>query len=94
MFLSIDNTTTKISNNASFYDVKDVTLDMQLTFAQYTIGAAAFFGSFAFLFFAGTGLVAIPFHHVITFFDRPKPMNESQFKKEKDGLVKEIEYIL
>jgi hypothetical protein len=37
-----------------------VELDMQLTFAQYTIGAFAFFGSFMFLFFCGTGLVAIP----------------------------------
>lgn len=67
---------------------------MQLTFAQYTIGAFAFFGSFLFVFFCGTGLVAVPFDFMFSWVDRPKPMNELQFKKEKENMVKQIEYIL
>ena len=67
---------------------------MTLTFAQYTIGAFAFFGSFLYVFFFGTGLVAIPFEHMIAWADRPRSMNESQFKKEKDRLTKTVEFMI
>jgi hypothetical protein len=67
---------------------------MQLSFGAYTIGTFAFFGSFLMVFFFGTGLVSIPLDFILNWLDKPKPMNESQFKKEKDSLVKQIEYIL
>lgn len=59
------------------------------------IGATAFWGMFMFLFFVATGLIAIPFEHVIAWLDKPKPMSsESEFKKEKEDLAKKIKWIL
>lgn len=50
---------------------------------------------FMFLFFVSTGLIAIPFENIIAFMDRPKPMlSEGEFKKEKDGLAKKIDWLL
>jgi hypothetical protein len=59
------------------------------------IGATAFWGNFMFLFFVSTGLIAIPFQHIISWVDQPKPMtSEGDFKKEKEELAKKIRWIL
>ena len=68
---------TDIFPDSSTYKQGNITLDMQLTFAQYTIGAAAFWGHFLLIFLLGTGLVAIPLANIFAFIDKPKPMNES-----------------
>lgn len=76
------------------YDNK-LTLDTQLTFAAYMIGATAFWGNAVFLFFVSTGLIAIPFEHIIAWVDQPKPMHsEGDFKKEKEELAKTIKWVL
>lgn len=60
-----------------------------LSFAAYSIGAMSFWGSFIFIFFFGTGVVAVPFNQFIQWADRPRPMkDEGSFKKEKDRLAK------
>ena len=95
MFLAIEDSTAELSKNQEEYEYRPmVELDMQLTFAQYSIGAFAFFGSFIFLFFCGTGLIAIPVDYILSYIDRPKPMDEMRFKKEKENLVKQIEFVL
>jgi len=71
-----------------------LTLHTQLTFAAYTIGAVAFWGNFIYVFFLGTGLVAIPFSQIIAWADRPVAMTESEFRKKKDGLTKQVEFML
>jgi len=72
-----------------------ISLDTQLTFAAYMIGATAFWGNFMFLFFVSTGLIAIPFENIIAWVDQPKPMHsEADFKKEKEELAKKIRWIL
>lgn len=89
IFLDMDDMRTIMPTDPNVYEYQPkLVLDTQLTFAAYTIGAGAFWGSFLFVFFAGTGLVAIPFTHIIAWADRPVAMNESEFKKKKDGLVK------
>jgi hypothetical protein len=76
------------------YD-NELTLDTQLTFAAYMIGATAFWGNAVFLFFVSTGLIAIPFENIIAWVDQPKPMrSEGDFKKEKEELAKTIRWVL
>lgn len=68
---------------------------MNLTFAAYTIGAGAFWGSFFLVFFMGTGFIAIPFENMVAFMDRPRPVKDAeQFKSYKDKLAKNIDYLL
>lgn len=77
VFLSLDDAKVVMVDDTQVFEyIPKVEIGMQLTFAQYTIGAAAFFGSFLFVFFAGTGLVAVPFNHIIAWADRPKPMKK------------------
>lgn len=72
-----------------------LTLETTLTFAAYTIGAIAFWGSFIFCFFLATGLVAVPFNQIIQWADRPKPLIDAgEFKKEKERVAKQIEWVL
>ena len=66
----------------------------QLTFPAYTIGAAAFWGQFLLVFFIGTGFISIPFSYIVSWIERPIPMNEHQFKTDKDTLAKQIDLLL
>jgi hypothetical protein len=79
---------------SSVYQVNQSTYEKPLSFAVYTIGSATFWGQFLLVFFLGTGLVAIPLDFITTWADRPIPMTESQFKKEKDMLSKQVDYLL
>jgi hypothetical protein len=89
VFLTIEDDRILLPIDKNEYEFLDsLTLHTQLTFAAYTIGALSFWGSFMLVFFMGTGLVAIPFENIITWLDRPVPMNESEFKKKKDVLTK------
>ena len=95
VFLTLDDTTTELPLDTNVYEYHGkLELDSQLTFSAYTIGALAFWGSFMLVFFLGTGLVAIPFTHVLAWMDKPLPMNQSQFGKEKDRVAKLIEFML
>lgn len=58
------------------------------------MGAGAFWGSFFLLFYLGTGMSSLTFDFLFAWADRPKPMNESQFKKEKDILSRKVDYML
>jgi len=93
VFLAPDDKTTIIPNSQTVYEATNILapqyLQTTLSFAAYSIGAMAFWGSFSFLFFFGTGVVAVPFNQIIQWADRPKPMkDEGSFKKEKDRLAK------
>lgn len=93
VFLTIESEDVALADK-TIYNQGNTTVDMQLTFAQYTIGAGAFWGHFLLVFFLGTGLISIPFTNIFTWLDQPKPMNESQFKKEKDELARKVDFLL
>ena len=46
------------------------------------------------VFFTATGLISIPFSYFFSWVDRPKPMAEGEFKKEKDRLAKIVDIVL
>ena len=80
--------------DSPIYFQNDLTLHTQITFQAYCIGAGAFWGQFIFVFFFGTGIISVPFSNIIAWADRPKPMTEGEFKKEKDRLAKQVDYLL
>lgn len=95
VFLDLDDERVWFPNSDQIYNqTEGAELDMQLTFAAYTIASTTFLGSFLSFLFLGTGLIAIPFEQITSWADRPKPMNESQFKKAKDGLARQVEFLL
>ena len=96
VFLALDDATRETSADPATYAYHaKLTIDTTLTFAAYTIGAVAFWGSFIFLFFLSTGLVAVPFNQIIQWADSPKPMKDvGEFKKEKERVAKQIDWVL
>lgn len=46
------------------------------------------------MFFFGTGIISIPLSNIIAWADRPRPMTEGEFKKEKDRMAKQVDYLL
>ena len=76
------------------YVQNEITLHTQITFQAYCIGAGAFWGQFIFMFFFGTGIISIPLSNIIAWADRPRPMTEGEFKKEKDRMAKQVDYLL
>ena len=66
VFLAIDDEKYVTSEDISVYAYHSrLEIKTTLTFAAYTIGAVTFWGSFIYLFFFATGLVAIPFNQII-----------------------------
>ena len=86
IFLKPSDQSTTFNDDYTYFSIQyGLSLNTQLTFAAYMIGATAFWGNFMFLFFVSTGLIAIPFENIIAWVDQPKPMkDEADFKKEKD----------
>ena len=66
--------------------VKDTKLTTRLTFPAYTMGIAAFVGSFFLVFYLGSGFVSLPLSYLMSFVDRPKMPSKQTWNKEKDKL--------
>ena len=71
-----------------------VDLEAKMTFPAYTISAAAFWGQFLLTIFMITGLVSIPFALFTSWRDRPIPMGENDFKREKESLARQVDSLL
>mmetsp|Transcript_14819 Transcript_14819/g.25201 ORF Transcript_14819/g.25201 Transcript_14819/m.25201 type:complete len:282 (-) Transcript_14819:35-880(-) len=93
-FLEMEDSRNTKPEQEGSYTFVEATYPKQLTFPMYTIGAGAFWGQFLLVFFMGTGLVSIPFGFITAWADRPRPMDESKFKQEKDMLAKQVDYML
>ena len=59
------------NKNTSSIDPKDLYLQTQITFPAYTMGMAAFVGSFFLVFYLGFGFFSLPLSFIISFLDRP-----------------------
>ena len=71
IFLQIDN-----SSEVQQFTQSRIKLHTEISFAAFTIGHGAFWGQIFLVFFLGTGLVSFPFSYILSYVDRPIPMNE------------------
>lgn len=94
VFLDMDDPLPQVSADRNVLQVHQVELQAKMTFPAYTISAAAFWGQFLLTIFMVTGLVSIPFGLITSWRDRPTPMSETQFKKEKEVLARQVESLL
>lgn len=95
VFLDMDDPVAlPASSNPLVMQVNDVELEVKMTFPAYTIAAACFWGEFLLTIFMVTGLVSIPFGLINSWRERPRPMSESQFRRAKEALARQVDSLL
>ena len=73
---------------------KDLYVSTRLTFPAYTMGMAAFIGSFFMVFYLGSGFVSLPLSFIVSFVDRPKNPAKQGWEIEKGQLQRQITTLL